>query len=81
MLTKTKIGLTALVIVGFASAALADGPIENKISDKYPHLEKIIQPAAGAADSAFADARRPVKPYTAQEKATFDRQSATDRLR
>ena len=75
MLTKTKISLSALIIVGFASAALADEPVENRIGDKYPLLEKIVQPFADTANSAFADARRPVKPYTAQEKAVFDRET------
>lgn len=77
MLTKTKIGLSALIIVGFASAALANDPVENKIGDKYPLLEKIVQPLADTADSAFADARRPVKPYSVQEKASFNREVAT----
>jgi hypothetical protein len=75
MLTKTKIALSALLVVGFASAAMANERVENRISDKYPFLEQIHQSQNGT--SAFAMAQRSAKPYTAQEKALFDREAAT----
>jgi hypothetical protein len=75
MLTKTKIALSALLVVGFASAAMANERVENRIGDKYPFLEQTYQQQNGA--SAYASAQRSVKPYTAQEKALFDRESTT----
>jgi hypothetical protein len=75
MLTKTKIALSALLVVGFASAAMANERVENRIGDKYPFLEQIHQ--SQNSTSAFASAQRSVKSYTAQEKALFDRESAT----
>jgi hypothetical protein len=68
--------MSALLIVGFASAALANESVENRIGNNYPLLEEIVQPFT-LADSAFADARRPVKSYTAEEKASFNREAAT----
>jgi hypothetical protein len=70
MMTKTKLALSALLVVSFASAALADVP-ENKIGDRYPFLEQTIQQPVGA--NAYASVRHPVKRYTAAEKALFDR--------
>ncbi len=77
MLTKTKIALSTLLIVGFASAALAGEVAENKIGDRYPFLEQTYQQPAGALAFASAAVQRSVKPYTAQEKALFDRETAT----
>jgi len=54
MLTKTKIALSTLLVVGFASAALAAETPENKIGDRYPFLEQTYQQSAGT--SAFASA-------------------------
>ncbi len=74
MLTKTKIALSALLVAGFASAALAY-PV--KISDRYPLLEQTYQPSAGAAAFASAAVRGSVKPFTVAERALFDRASGT----
>lgn len=75
MLTKTKTALSALLVVGFASAAMAQEPIETRIGDKYLTLERAVQQQDGAL--AYAMAGHPAKPYSAQEKAQFDRESAT----
>ncbi len=75
MLTKTKIALSTLLVIGFASAALADGTPENKIGDRYPFLEQTVQQPAGAA--AYAAVRHPVKGFTAAEKALFARAKGT----
>ncbi len=77
MLTKSKIALSTLLVVGFASAALAAEVPENKIGDRYPFLEQTVQQPAGASAYASADVQRPIKPYTAEEKARFDRETAT----
>jgi hypothetical protein len=74
MLTKTKIALSALLVVGFASAALANGTSGYAVGDTW------IEPAAQqtAAESAFASAtvQHPVKPLTAAERTQFERASA-----
>ena len=72
MLTKTKIALSTLLVVGFASAALAAETPENKIGDRYPQLEQTYQQQSTGA-SAFASAAvlRPVKGFTAAERALF----------
>jgi hypothetical protein len=77
MLTKTKIALSALLVVGFASAALANEPVENRIGDKYPLLEQAYQQQDGTSAYAMATAQHSVKPYTVQEKALLDRETAT----
>ena len=46
MLFKTMIGITAGVILGSASAALAYESPENKIGDRYPFLEQRYTPVA-----------------------------------
>jgi len=75
MLTKTKIALSALLVVGFASAALANEPVENRIGDRYPLLEQTYQQSVGADAFASAAVRRPVKSFSAAERALFDRAS------
>ena len=62
MLSKTKIVLSTLLVVGFASTALANEVPESKLGDRYPLIEQTYQQSAGA--SAFASAaavRHPVK--------------------
>ena len=76
MLAKTKITLSTLLVVGFASAALANEPVENKIGDRYPLLEQTYQQSAGASAFASAAVRNPVKGFTATERAQFKRASA-----
>lgn len=79
MLTKTKIALSTLLIIGSASAALAFEPVENKLGHRYPSLERAEKAALAAeqsaAASAFASAavKRPV--LTAAERALFERTS------
>lgn len=79
MLTNTKIALSALLVVGFASAAMATESVEFRIGDQYPFLEKTVQPQLQGSDAfAQAPAVRSVKPYTATEQAQFDRASGAD---
>jgi hypothetical protein len=75
MLTKTKIALSALLVVGFASAALANETGGYAVGDTW--IEQNIQQPAGASAFASATVQRPVKPFTAEEKARFDREAAT----
>jgi len=77
MLNKTKIVLSALLVAGFASGALANS---SAVSDNW--IGAAAQPttvSAPAFASAFASAQvaHPVKSVTAQEKALFDRTSAS----
>jgi len=72
MLTKTKIALSAFLVAGFASTALAY-PV--KISDRYPLLEQTYQQSAGAAAFASAADWRSVKSFTAAERLLFERAS------
>lgn len=80
MLTKTKIALSALLVVGFASAAFANEVPENKIGDRYPLLEQAAQQPAGASAFASAAVRHSVKPFTAAERALFERASRSQSL-
>lgn len=73
MLTKTKIALSALLIAGFASAALANVAPENKIGDRYPLLQQAVQQQPAAAAFAFAGAGHSAKPYTTEEQSLFAR--------
>ena len=78
MLTKTTIALSTLLVVGFASAALAGEVAENKIGDRYPLLEQTYQlQPAGASAFASAVVVRPVKAFTAAEQALFARAKGT----
>ena len=77
MLTKTKIALSTLLVIGFASAALANGTPENKIGDRYPLLEQTAQQPAGASAFAYATVKRPAKGFTAEERVLFDRATAS----
>jgi hypothetical protein len=58
-----------LLIVGFASAALASETPENKTGDRYPFLEQTARQPAGASLYDYAAVRQPVKGLTAAEKA------------
>ncbi len=77
MLTKTKIALSTLLVVGFAAAALAGEVPENKIGDRYPALEQAAQQSNGASAFASAVVVRPVKAFTAAEQTLFDRAKGT----
>ncbi len=74
MLTKTKIALSTLLIIGSASAALA-GDSAPPVVDRYPFLEQTVQQPAGASAFASAAVKRPVMPFTAAERALFERTS------
>ncbi len=73
MLTKTKIVLSALLVVGFASAAMASDASEAASSQGSLSLAQAAQQPAGIF--AFASANGVVKPVTVAEQATFDRTS------
>ncbi len=77
MLTKTKIALSTLLVVGFASAALAAETPENKIGDRYPFLDQTYQQLAGTSAFASAAVRHSVKGFTAAERALFERTPGT----
>jgi hypothetical protein len=77
MLIKTKIALSALLVVGFASAALAGEDPTNKIGDRYPFLEQTVQQSAGASAFASAGSRISVRHFTADERALFARVKGT----
>lgn len=64
----TKIVLSALLVVGFASNVLANEAPENKIGDRYPFLEQTIQQPAGALAFASAAVRHSVKRPAAAAK-------------
>lgn len=71
-MTKTKLALSAFLVVGLASAALAETP-EGKIGDRYPFLEQAVQQPVAA--TAYASVRHPVQrlTFTAAESALFAR--------
>lgn len=69
MLTKTKIVLSALLVAGFASAAMASDSSEVTNNQAYPFVAQ----TAGASAYAFAGTNGIVKPFTAAERAQFDR--------
>jgi hypothetical protein len=77
MLIKTKIALSALLVVGFASAALANLAPENKIGDRYPLLEQAVQTQPAAAAFAYAAAGHSAKLYTTEEQSLFSRAKGT----
>ena len=77
MLIKTKIALSALAIVGFASAALAGEVPEGRIGDRYPQLEQTVRQPAGASAFASAVVLHPVRGFTAAEQALFARAQGT----
>ncbi len=83
MLTKTKIALSALLVVGFASAALAGNGTNGLVASATrgyavgdTWIEPAVQQPAGASAFASAAAPHKVKPYTAAERALFERDSA-----
>jgi len=71
MLTKTKIVLSSLLVIGFASAAMAQEAAKDV--DKYPFLERTVQRTSAAAAYAYVPARKSVAPFTAEERALFER--------
>lgn len=73
MLTKTTIALATFLVIGFGATALAAGP------DGYYADGTWIRPAASQATDAYAFAGtivpQTVKPFTAAERALFERVS------
>jgi hypothetical protein len=57
-MTKTKIVLSTLIAVGFASTAMATEPLNARIGDSYPFLEQrypMVEQPTGALGFASAD--------------------------
>ncbi len=73
MLTKTKIVLSALLVVGFASAALASDASEAASAQRSLFVQQTAKQPAGTR--AYAAANGAVKPFTATERAQFERLS------
>lgn len=73
MLTKSKVALSALLVVAFASTALANGTNGYRVGDTW------IEPTAqrSAAESTFASAAGRITPFTVEEQRAFDRTSAS----
>lgn len=76
MLNKTKIVLSALLVAGFTSGAFASSAVSDNWVGAADQPTTISAPAFA---SAFASAvvSHPAKSFTAQEKALFDRTSAS----
>jgi len=76
MLTKTTIALSVALVMGAASSALADYEYDGSGKPTNMHIVD-AQRNAFASTRAPTDARfvEPVAPFTAAEKALFDRQS------
>lgn len=72
MLTKTKIALSALLVVGFASAAMASDASESA-SQTYSFTAQTARHSAGASSYAYAPANATVKAFGAAERAQFAR--------
>lgn len=74
MLTKTKIVLSALLVAGFASAAMASDASESQGRQTYTFVAQTA-PSAAASAYAYAPANGAVKSFTAAEQVQFDRAS------
>jgi len=73
MMSKTKIVLSALLVTGFTSAALATEDPESKLSDRYPFLEQTAQQESTLEAFAYAPVGGALNGFSAAEKALFDR--------
>ncbi len=73
MLTKTKIALSALLVVGFASAAMASDASEAAGRQTYSFAAPTVKHSAGALTYAYAPANATVKAFSATERAQFAR--------
>lgn len=73
MLTTTKIALSALLVVGFASAAMASDASEAAGRQTYSFAAPTEQHSAGALTYAYAPAKATVKAFSAAERAQFAR--------
>ena len=74
MLTKTMIALSAVLVLGTTSASFADEGSEIGINQTYPFLQNAERQNARTA-TEFSAVRRSVKPFTAAERAWFNRAS------
>lgn len=77
MLTKTKVILSALLLLGSTATALAVDP-QGKLGDRYPFLEYMDQEPLGMGAYAYVPAQPMFKGYTAGEKALFDRMTGAE---
>ena len=71
MLTKSKIVLSALLVAGFASAAMANGPGGYAVGDNW--VEPTVQQSPATSAFASANIGHSVKPFTPTERVAFDR--------
>lgn len=86
MLNKTKIALAAALIFGSASAVLAgEGSPDINVPKGYGSVAPQQAPFRGDVLDAYASTQRQVRParnpavrpFTAQEKELFDRETGT----
>ncbi len=75
MLNKTKIALSALLVVGFASAAMASDSSETQGRQTYSFAAPTVQESAGALAYASAPTQATVKAFNAAKRAQFARAS------
>ena len=74
MLTKTKIVLSALLVAGFTSAAIAAEDPEARLGDRYLFLEQMAdQEDNGLGAYAYVPAPGAVQGFTAGEQTLFNR--------
>ena len=73
MLTKTKIVLSALLVAGFTSAAIAAEDPEARLGDRYLFLEQMDQGDNGLSAYAYVPAPGAIQGYSTGEQALFDR--------
>ena len=74
MLTKTAIVLSALIVAGFAQAAMASEALNARIGDRYPFLEQqypIVEQVVGAY--AYASVQPIVQGSVAGERQQVER--------
>lgn len=72
MLAKTKLVLSGVLVLGLASAAMAQEAV-NKSSEQYPFFAHNVQQVSAASAYAYAPARHSVKTFTAAERELFKR--------
>ena len=72
MLTKTKLVLAGVLVLGLASAAVAQEAV-NQSSNQYPSIARNVQQESAASAYAYAPVRHSVKPFSAAERELFKR--------
>lgn len=73
MLTKFKIALSALLVVGFASNAMASDSSEAQGRQAYPFAAQAVRHSAPASAYAYAPSKGTVKAITGTEQRQFTR--------